>query len=84
MLAVRMAEVLVSAFCDAAQCEACGVEANAVFDDDNRLVELRIPVRLVEPVVEQCAWCGCATIFGVYVRTARAELAYPPSYQEDG
>lgn len=66
-----------SQFCNAAQCESCWIEDNAVWDGD-RLVSLRTPVKLVEPVIEQCAWCGAPTIFGVYVRTRKDELAYPP------
>jgi hypothetical protein len=74
-----------SGYVNAAQCESCWIEDNATWDPDTPgvLVELRMPVRLVEPVVEQCAWCGGPTIFGVYVRVARTILTYPPSVDDD-
>lgn len=70
----------VAVWVNAPICEADWIDQNAEWDPENpqRLLSLRNPVRLTEPVVEQCAWCGGPTIFGVYVRAARKDLNFPP------
>jgi hypothetical protein len=70
-----------SKFVNAPKCETCWIDHEAEWDpaNPNRLLSLREPVRLQHnPQLEQCAWCGAPTIFGVYVRAARAELPYAP------
>lgn len=67
------------------QCERCWIEANGEFDLHtlpngqvvDRLVSLRKPIRLVDPPVEACAWCGALTISGIYVRADPASVPYP-------
>ena len=39
--------------------------------------EIEVPVRLTEPDIETCAFCGNLTIFGVYVRRDPTTLPYP-------
>lgn len=65
-------------------CERCWIEAEGEWDlstDGNEtwevLVKVRKPARLTDPVVEQCAWCGNPTIFGVYKRADPNEVRYP-------
>ena len=59
-------------------CEADWIERNAVWEGD-KLISIRMAVRLAEPDVERCAWCGAPTIFGAYVRAEAASLPYPRS-----
>lgn len=63
------------------QCEACWVEANAEWIGEGVLTSLRVPVMLRpdpdEARVEQCAWCGCATFVGIYVRVDPTTVPYP-------
>ena len=54
-------------------CEACWFRREGTFDEQDRLLELRRPVRVAEPELEVCCFCGQATIFGVYVRAAPME-----------
>ena len=39
-------------------CERCWIERNSEWE----------PVRLTEPEIEMCNFCGSPTIFGAYVR----------------
>lgn len=62
-------------------CERCWIEQEAEWEDTapglGRLVGLRMPSRLIEPVLEQCSWCGEPTIFGVYKRADPTTVTYP-------
>lgn len=57
-------------------CERCWIDAEGEFDLDvlpdgtagQRLVQVRRPFVMVEPVLETCAWCGAPTIVGIYRR----------------
>jgi len=55
-------------------CESCWFAREGTYDDQGRLVELRQPVRIAQPSLEVCCFCGQATIFGVFVRAAPMEL----------
>ncbi len=66
-------------------CERDWIERNSVWeevpglpDGQARLVSIRQPVRLNEPEVERCSYCGGPTIFGAYVRDDPATAPYPP------
>lgn len=37
----------------------------------------RVPVRMVDPDEEVCAWCGKTTYSGIYVRADPATVPYP-------
>lgn len=53
-------------------CEACWIKREGVWDeqgDDDVLIGLRLPVRLVDAELETCHWCRQPTFIGVYVRT---------------
>lgn len=52
-------------------CERCWIEREAVWDenDSDVMVGLRLPVRLIEPDLEVCHFCGHPTFIGVFVRT---------------
>jgi hypothetical protein len=58
------------------QCENCWIEREATWDGDV-LTGIRAPVRLTEPVIERCAWCGEPTIFGVYRRADPTTVLFP-------
>lgn len=61
-------------------CEACWLVREGVWDeqgDYDVLIGLRLPVRLVDAVLEQCAWCGKPTFIGVFVRADPATVPYP-------
>lgn len=63
-------------------CEACWIDQRAVWVFDlnigaERLTAVTMPVRLLEPEIERCAWCGAPTIFGAYVRTDPTTVPYP-------
>lgn len=64
-------------------CERDWIAQNAVWDpasgsrDSERLVSVNMPVRLREPELERCSWCGRPTIFGVYVRADPASVLFP-------
>jgi hypothetical protein len=49
------------------QCERCWLGQNTKVVNDHDL-SVRLPVRMKDPEVEYCCWCGALTIFGVYVR----------------
>ena len=59
-------------------CERDWIERNSTWDGD-RLVSLRMPVRLTEPEVERCSYCGGPTILGAFVRDDPANVLYPPA-----
>lgn len=63
-------------------CEADWIELRAVWDGD-KLVSLQVPVRLRDPKIERCAWCGGPTILGAYVRVETATVPYPTIKEED-
>jgi hypothetical protein len=54
-------------------CEACWFKRQGTFNEQGHLIELRHPVRILEPELEVCCFCGQATIFGVYVRAEPME-----------
>ena len=63
-------------------CERCWIARNSewkVIGDmgDEVLDSVRVPVRLNEPSLEQCAFCGYPTIFGVYVRQDPTTVSFP-------
>lgn len=65
------------------QCEQCWIERNTYLDPQ-RGVTVRIPHRvLVDPKVEQCAWCGQETIAGIYVREDPANVEFPAMEPDD-
>lgn len=49
-------------------CEACWISKRAVVKDGEMLVP--VPVRITQPDVEVCHYCGAPTIFGCYIREA--------------
>lgn len=49
-------------------CEACWIARRAHYDKDGVPVHIDRPVLLIEPDIEQCCFCGSATIVGIYVR----------------
>ena len=62
------------------KCERCWIEANSTWescDGHDLLIEVRMPVRISVVEVEQCAFCGAATISGIYVRHDPADVPYP-------
>lgn len=66
-------------------CEACWIEREAVWDEnhDDVFVGLRLPVRLLEPDLERCAFCGNPTFIGVYVRQDPTTVPYPAKEHPD-
>ena len=68
-------------YCNAPQCERCWMEKRgevSINEEGNVRFQVATPVRLTQPELEVCAWCGEPTIFGVYVRARRDELTHPP------
>lgn len=59
-------------------CEVCWIGQNSEWDEVGRLLSVRFPVMARGDEAEQCGWCGCLTVVGIYVRAARTDLAYPP------
>jgi len=59
-------------------CERDWIAKHTVVQDDER-VAIKRPVRLTDPVVELCAFCGELTIFGVYIRVNPLDVPYPKS-----
>lgn len=57
-------------------CERDWVEQRSTWDGD-RLLSIEQPVKLTEPQLEQCAYCGRPTIWGVYVRADPSTVSYP-------
>lgn len=58
-------------FIDAPVCERCWIDREATWDEQGdleMLVGLRLPVRLLEPELERCHFCGAPTFIGVYQR----------------
>jgi hypothetical protein len=66
----------VKKFSAQAICEADWINRSAKWDG-NRLTSLQMPVRLADPEIEQCAWCGEPTILGAYVRVETATVPHP-------
>ena len=69
-------------------CERCWIEAEAVWvtdlpDGRDRLESIRFPVRLTNPTIEQCAWCGQPTIIGAYKRADPRAVPYPAHIHEN-
>lgn len=72
------------------QCEACWIEAEATWVDTSDgkggtlqlLTSIRSPVRLKDPEIEQCAFCGKPTIFGVYRRADPSTVPFPSESEE--
>lgn len=65
-------------------CENCWFEIRGEWTMDRlggrsveRLVSVIMPVRVPEPVLEQCGYCGGPTIFGVYRRQDPSTVPYP-------
>jgi hypothetical protein len=63
-------------------CERCWIEAEGIWIADalsarEALSSVRLPVRVKEPVIERCSWCGDPTIFGVYKRADPRALPFP-------
>ena len=65
-------------------CEQCWFEIRGEWGiarcggrDTEYLVSITMPVRLIEPVLERCAYCGAPTIFGVYRRQDPSTVPYP-------
>lgn len=64
-------------------CESCWIEKNSEWEnipdkvDVQRLSSIRMPVRLTNPEIEICGWCGNPTIFGAYLRADPAEVPFP-------
>ena len=71
---------------DAPICERCWIDREAVWDenaDQDLLIGLRLPVRLMEPELEVCSFCGLPTFIGVYVRADPATVPYPKQVESD-
>lgn len=62
-------------------CEECWLQLESEVNGDE--VKIRMPVRLREPQVEECSYCGHVTIFGVYKRDDPAKVPYPKAKKED-
>ena len=64
-------------------CERDWIAQRGVWEGD-RLVSLEKPVGLTREYieVEQCAWCGEPTIFGVFVRANPANVRFPAEKEE--
>ena len=68
-------------------CERCWIEAEGEYDLTLRsdgvtaqtIVRLRMPVRVTDPQIETCAWCGAYTILGAYKRADPAMVPFPSS-----
>jgi len=45
--------------------------------DAERLIEIRMPVRVVDSEIKTCAFCGNPTIFGVFIRADPKKVSYP-------
>lgn len=58
-------------------CERCWILRRSTSDAEGRIEGVEIPYRLKEPSLEQCAFCGEPTIFGVYVRINPASVMFP-------
>lgn len=65
-------------------CERCWVDKHAVWEKspDGTEVLIRMPVRANTHKVEQCAYCGQVTLFGVYVREDPKLVAFPQPKDE--
>jgi sulfatase maturation enzyme AslB (radical SAM superfamily) len=58
------------------QCERCWIEANSTYDTfvtsaetaEQRIVNIKMPFVMQQPVAEVCHFCGEPTIIGIYVR----------------
>lgn len=60
-------------------CEACWIDQETI-ELPNGDMTVRVPARVErgsDVKVEQCAWCGCATIVGIYVRADPATVRFP-------
>lgn len=69
-------------------CERCWIEAEGVWVSDiatgtESLSALRFPVRLTEPTIEVCAWCGQPTIIGAYKRADPRSVPFPAREGDD-
>jgi hypothetical protein len=68
-------------------CERCWIEREGIWDeqgDDDVLIGLRLPVRLVDIELEQCSYCGKPTFIGVYVRADPKTVPYPAGTPTEG
>lgn len=58
-------------------CEFCWIDQEAVLDSNGLMTGIRRPAMVVDPPVEMCAWCGNATIIGIYKRADPKSVKYP-------
>jgi hypothetical protein len=75
-----------SGYVNSPVCEACWVAREATWDENpdmDILIGLRLPVRIIEPELEQCGICGAPTFIGVYQRLPRSEAPHFVDPPED-
>ena len=71
-------------------CETCWFEIRGEWTTERiggrqveRLVNVPMPTRASEPVLEKCGYCGGPTIFGVYRRQDPSTVPYPKKEEID-
>ncbi len=63
-------------------CERCWIEQESE-NDGKMITRIRVPVRVTEPEICQCSWCGKLTIFGAFKRADPATVPYPAEKPDD-
>jgi hypothetical protein len=68
-------------------CERCWIDQFGEFIEvfegkAQRLMGVSMPVRLVNPTVEICGYCGMPTILGAYIRDDPKNVTYPREEEE--
>lgn len=49
-------------------CERCWIERHTTYHAKTQEMQVRQPVRMKEPELETCGFCGQPTISGIFVR----------------
>ena len=58
-------------------CERDWFDQRSIRANDGTFIGVRMPVRVREPDIETCAWCGSPTIFGAYLRADPTSVPNP-------
>ena len=63
------------------QCERCYVASKLMVENGQPIIAM--PVVIVDPELEQCAWCGALTVVGIFRRADPATVLFARQEPED-